>query len=121
MVLLHQRTGRAGQGNCSAESKTNLHAQLQSDALFDRCDPGLHPLICSVLAELPAPREDHGVARRLGGPFIHQLVCDSFPTVHREDGPETLASGRRHLAHGCELNQGQGRLELPPPRFRKSG
>jgi hypothetical protein len=61
---------RAGRVNCGAESRTNRHAQLQRDALSDRCDPGLHPLVCSLPAELPAHRGDHGRARRVGRPFV---------------------------------------------------
>ena len=46
--------GVACRVNCGAESRTNRHAQLQRDALSDRCDPGLHPLVCGLPAELPA-------------------------------------------------------------------
>jgi putative transposase len=85
---------RAGPVNCGAESRTNRHAQLQRDALSDRCDPGLHPMVCGLSAELPAPRGDHGRARRVGRPFVDQPLGGSFPAAYREDGPETQAPGR---------------------------
>ncbi len=60
--------------------------------LSDRCDLGLHPLVCGLPAGLPAPRGDNGRARRVGRPFIDQSVGHSFPAAHREDGAETQAS-----------------------------
>ena len=35
---------------------TNRDAQLQRDAVPDRRDPGLHPLVRGLPVELPAPR-----------------------------------------------------------------
>ena len=93
----HRRGNRV---NCGARTRTTRHAQLQRDALSDRCDPGLHPLVCGLPAELPAPRGDDGRARRVGRPFVDQPLGDSFPAAHREDGPETQAPGRRQLAYG---------------------
>jgi len=68
--------------------RMNRHAQPQRDALSDRCDPSLHPRVCSLPAELPAHRGEHGRARRFGRPFVDQPVGDSFSAAHREDGPK---------------------------------
>jgi len=85
---------------CGAEFRMNRHAQLQRNALSDRFDPNLHPLLCSLPVKLPAPQRDHGRARRVGRPFVDQPVDDSFSAAHRENSPETQASGRGQVAHG---------------------
>ena len=103
------------------ESRTNRHGQLQRYAFSDRRDSGLHPLVCGLPAELPSLGGDDARARRVGRPLIDQPVGDSFPAAHREDGPETQAPGRRQLADGRDVHQGQGRLEIPLPRRRQAG
>jgi hypothetical protein len=61
--------------------------------MSDRRDFGLHPVVCGLSAELPAPRVDDGKARRVDRSFINQQVSNSYPAAHREDGPETRTPG----------------------------
>ena len=45
---------------------------------------------------------------------------DPFPAAHRENGAQTQAPGRRKLAHGLDLHQGQGHLEISLSRRRQA-
>ena len=47
-------------------------------------------------------------------------MADPFLAADRENVPQTQAPGRRQLAHGRDLHQGQGRLEIPLSRCRQA-
>lgn len=69
---------RTGRVNCCAESRINTHAQLQRDALSDRRDLGLHPLVIDpslLIVMSPSKKCICGWAGR----SLMRLDCMSMP------------------------------------------
>jgi hypothetical protein len=82
------------------------HAQLQRNAFSDRCHPGLHLLVCGVLAELPASR---GMMKNAvsWSTIRHQPVADPFPASDRKALPQVQMQAGADFGPKLRLSQGK--------------